>query len=71
MIFMKTIKFFIFLLSLSITLACNKEYTCTCRDDQSGEITNVSIYDLSERDARSACKNADSAVGLSCVLDEK
>ncbi|MEM1121776.1 MAG: hypothetical protein AAGJ18_15095 [Bacteroidota bacterium] len=60
---------YLFLLSLTIG-ACQKEYSCTCTDDQTGEVVNVSMYELSKEDAISACDNADAAAGVTCVLDQ-
>lgn len=68
---MKSFKLLLLSLSMVIISACNKEYTCTCIDDQTGEVVNVSIYELSKENAISACDNADAANGISCVLDQK
>ena len=65
----KSLKFVILLVFVSILSACDKEYTCTYTDDQTGEIVNASIYELSKNDAESACNNAEVEVGVTCVLD--
>lgn len=67
---MKSLKLIILLAFISILSACDKEYTCTCTDDQTGEIVNASIYELSKSDAESACNNADAEAGVTCVLDQ-
>ena len=66
---MKFLKSTSLLALLTIFIACNKEYTCTCTDNQTGEVTNISNYDLSQANAESACSNAESA-GISCVLEQ-
>lgn len=66
---MKSLKLSILLLLISIFCACNKEYTCTCTDDQTGEVTNISNYDLSQSNAESACSNAESS-GITCILEQ-
>ena len=68
---MKFFKLTLLFISIAIISACNKEYTCTCTDDQTGEVVNVSMYELSKEDAISACDNADTATNdISCVLDQ-
>ncbi|MEM8523403.1 MAG: hypothetical protein AAGG68_02110 [Bacteroidota bacterium] len=67
---MKVIKALLFLALLLTSYACEKQYTCTCTDDQTGEITNVSTYELSRDNAESACSNANAEAGVSCVLDD-
>jgi len=66
---MKSLKFSILLAILTIFSACNKEYTCTCTDDQTDEVTNISNYDLSQSNAESACSNAESP-GITCILTQ-
>ena len=66
---MKSLKLIGLLAVIAIFSACNKEYICTCTDDQTGEVTNVSTYDLSQSNAESACSNAESA-GVTCVLEQ-
>ncbi|MEM9849732.1 MAG: hypothetical protein AAF847_17715 [Bacteroidota bacterium] len=67
---MKTIQSLV-LISIAFTFwACEKQYTCTCRDDQTNEITNVSTYELSRANAESACENADAVEGVFYVLDD-
>lgn len=51
--------------------ACQKEYTCTCKDDKTDEVTSVSVLELSKDNAESACNNADAEEGVSCILDQK
>lgn len=67
---MKFLKPILLLAIMGINSACNKEYTCTCTDDQTGEVTNISTYDLSQSNAESACNNA-ASVGITCILDQK
>ncbi|MEM1327158.1 MAG: hypothetical protein AAGI23_14445 [Bacteroidota bacterium] len=67
---MKTIQFAILIGTVLTFYSCEKQYTCTCRDDQSNEITNISTYELSRSDAESACENADAEEGVYCILDE-
>ena len=66
---MKSLKLIMILIFFTIISACNKEYTCTCTDNQTGEITNISTYDLSQANAESACSNAEST-GITCVLEQ-
>jgi len=66
---MKSLKLIFFFVFITIISACNKEYSCTCTDDQTGEITNVSNYDLSQSNAESACSNAES-MGITCTLKQ-
>lgn len=66
---MKSLKLSILLVVLPICSACNKEYTCTCTDDQTGEVSNISNYDLSQSNAESACSNAESP-GITCILTQ-
>lgn len=68
---MKYFKLISLSLFLVICIGCEKEYTCTCMDDQTKEVVNVSMYELSKSDAESACNNADAVEGVSCVLDQK
>ncbi len=66
---MKSLKLIVLLAFVTIFSACDKEYICTCTDDQTGELTNISNYDLSQSNAESACSNAES-VGVTCVLEQ-
>lgn len=67
---MNLIKASLFLTLILTFSACEKQYTCTCIDDQTGEITNISTYELSRDNAESACRNADAEEGVSCILDD-
>jgi len=64
------IKLFVQVTLLVSFFSCEKQYTCTCTDDQTGEVTNVSTYELSRDNAESACNNADAATGVSCILED-
>ena len=68
---MKKLVFLCFFASaLFLFSACKKKYTCTCTD-QDGNITNVSHYHLTPRDAESACNNKnDEDPDITCVLTE-
>lgn len=66
---MKSLKLIGLFTFITIFTACDKEYICTCTDDQTGDVTNVSNYDLSQSNAESACSNAESA-GITCVLEQ-
>ena len=44
--------------------SCQKEYTCTCVSDLDGSIVSIAHYDLSQKNAESACKNADEEAGV-------
>jgi len=67
---MKLTRLFLPLITVLALYACEKQYTCTCTDDQTGEITNVSTYELSRDNAESACSNADAVEEVSCILDD-
>ncbi len=56
---------FVFLAS-----SCNRNFTCTCTSVEDGSITEKSEYNLSKRDAESACENAGKKEGQTCILEE-
>lgn len=66
---MKSLKLIFFFIFLPIITSCNKEFICTCTDDQTDEVVNISNYDLSKSNAESACSNAESA-GVTCILEQ-
>ncbi|MEM6318239.1 MAG: hypothetical protein AAF960_11260 [Bacteroidota bacterium] len=63
----------IILLTCCIAVACNrdKEYICTYTFDRTGDIRNSYSVGSVESTAQFACDNADSEIGVTCVLDEE